>query len=133
MNKRVVSIALLVAVLMMVISLPSFAHKMIIEPVGEGQVKVMYDGGNPATRASIKVYNENDEVIEEGPVNEEGIFEFDASKASYLESDDGMGHKDIWEVGDEVKAPDNSSKFLKIGIVVVVLAAVAFFATKKGK
>jgi len=128
--RKQVSFLGLVLALVLSISIPAYAHKMVIEPLEEGKVKVEYDAGNAATRAEVKVYNSKDEVIEEGRVDEEGIFEFDPKKASYLEADDGMGHKDRWEVGKEVEAV-GSSKLPKIAVVVLVLAAVGFFFAKK--
>ncbi len=127
--KKISSLIMALAVVVS-ISMPVYAHKMIIEPIEDGKVKVEYDAGNAATRAEIKVYNSKDEVIEEGKVDEEGIFEFDQEKASYLEADDGMGHKDRWEVGKEVEGV-GGSKLPKIAGVVVVLAAVGFFFAKK--
>lgn len=129
-NLKLLSILLLVAVLMVGINTPTYAHKMIINPIEPGKVKIEYDGGNPATRSKVTAYNSEDEVVIEGDVDEEGIFEFDEKEVAYLEADDGMGHKDTWEVGVEVDAA-GGSKLLKIGAVVVVLGAIAFFFTRK--
>lgn len=128
--RKSLGVFLMVAVIVVSISLPSYAHKMTIEPIEPGKVTVQYDAGNAATRAEITVYNADGEVIEEGKVDQEGNFEFDQKEASYLEADDGMGHKDKWEVGKEVAAT-GGSKLPKIAAVVVVLAVVGFFFTKK--
>lgn len=128
--RRSIGVFLMAAIIMLGVAMPAYAHKMTIEPIEPGKVKVEYDAGNPATRAEIKVYNKAGEVVAEGKVDEEGVFEFDQKEASYLEADDGMGHKDKWEVGEEVEA-SGGSKLPKIAAVVVVLGVVGFVFSRK--
>lgn len=128
--RKTVSMLAMVAIFVVSLSLPAYAHKMIIEPVEDGKIQVMYDGGSAATRSEVKVYNSDDEVIAEGKVDDEGYFEFDEKEASYLEADDGMGHKDKWELGQDVAAV-GGSKLPKIAAVLVVLGALTFFFTRK--
>ncbi len=133
MNRVVKQVGLfLVAIIMvMSISVTSLAHKMMIEPVEDGKIQVNYDAGNAATRAEIKVYDKDGKVLSEGKVDEDGYYEYEAG-ASYIEADDGMGHKDKWTIGEDVAA-HGGSKLPKIAAVVVVLGVVGFIFTKKKK
>lgn len=133
MNKSIRKITTLLVAIVMVfsISVTSLAHKMMIVPVEDGKIQVNYDAGNAATRAEIKVYDKDGKILSEGKVDEEGYYEYEAG-ASYLEADDGMGHKDKWTIGEEA-ASTGGSKLPKIAAVVVVLGLVGFFFSKKKK
>lgn len=123
-------VLLMIMILVIGVNTGAYAHKMIINPIEEGKIRVEYDGGNPATRSKISVYNSEDELVDEGDVDEDGVFQYDQKETAYLVADDGMGHKDTWEAGSNVESSDGS-KLPKIAAVVVVLGAVALFFSKK--
>lgn len=111
---------------------PAYAHKMLIEPVKDGVIKVMYDDGSFSERTEVTVYDSNDEVIEKGKLDDEGKFYYDKDKdVSYIVAEDGLGHKAEWKVGEEVKNDSGGSKTLKILAVLIVIGAVTIISMKK--
>lgn len=125
---------LIIMSILLIIAVPVYAHKMSIEPVEDGIIKVQYDDGGISSRAEVTVYNSNDEEIEKGKLDEKGQFTYDTSKdAAYIVAEDGLGHKAEWKVGEEVKSDTGGSKALKIGAVVLVFAAIGFISYKRKK
>lgn len=129
-----VKIFLIVITILLVSAVPAYAHKMVIEPLEDGVIKVQYDDGSFSERTEVKVYNSKDEVIEEGKLDEEGKFTYDKSKeVSYIIAEDGLGHKAEWKIGEESKKDSGGSKWVKIGAVVLVLVAIGGISYKKKK
>lgn len=125
-------VIVLTVVMLLMFTAPAYAHKMLIEPVEDGVIKVLYDDGSFSERTEVTVYDSNDEVIEKGKLDDEGKFFYDKSKdVSYIVAEDGLGHKAEWKVGEEVKRDSSGSKTIKIVAVVLVLAAVGFMFTRK--
>lgn len=94
--------------LMMIFSLillpcsPARAHRMLIEPLEEGVIKVYYEGGQIARRAEVVVYDQNNREIARNGVDAEGHFHYPLEKEpALLVADDGMGHRTEYVVGDE--------------------------------
>jgi hypothetical protein len=91
-------------------SSPVSAHRIIIENSKgtDNFLSVTYEGGLPAVRAEVKLYNQNDEVVAEGPVDDEGVFYYQPSLSlKYAEASDGLGHMaryDFTENGGWLKA-----------------------------
>jgi len=125
---------LIAIAILLVSAVPAYAHKMTIDPVEDGIIKVQYDDGSFSERTEVKVYNSKDEVIEEGKLDEEGKFTYDKSKdVSYIVAEDGLGHKAEWKIGEETKKDSGGSKGLKIGAVVLALAIIGGISYKKKK
>ena len=80
---------------------PVFAHLMLIEPVEEGKVQVVFDDGSAARHAEVVVFDENEEEIARGDVDGDGYFSFDPEEAELLVADDGFGHRAEHVVGEE--------------------------------
>lgn len=125
----------LIMCFLMVFSTIAFAHKMVIEPVEDGLVKVYYEGGDFSYRTEVTVYDSNDQVIESGKLDDEGKFTYDTdSDVKYLVADDGMGHRAEWTVGEEASSSSHASKYIRIAVVVLVLAGIAgIYYLRKGK
>lgn len=124
----------LIIMLTMILSVPVYAHRMIIQPIEAGVIEVKYADGSFSARTEVTVYDENDQIIEQGKLDEEGKFYYEEeNNPSYIIADDGMGHMDTWEVGSEVKVETMASKLLKIGLVLIGFLGVAFIFTKKKK
>jgi len=80
---------------------PVFAHLMLVEPVEEGLIKVVFDDGTVARHAEVVVYNEKDEEIARGDVDDNGKFSYPEQEAELIVADDGFGHRAEYVVGDE--------------------------------
>ncbi|MEW5921539.1 MAG: hypothetical protein AB1796_11465 [Bacillota bacterium] len=87
--------ALITSILLINLAVPTvYAHRLLILS-GEkaGSLQVLYEGGVPARRAVVTIYNELDNVLAEGPVDENGYFFFDPSlKVARVTANDGLGH-----------------------------------------
>lgn len=80
---------------------PAFAHLMLIEPVEEGVVKVVFDDGTIARHAEVAVYDENGKAIKRGDVGGDGKFSYSPEDAKLLVADDGFGHRAEYVVGED--------------------------------
>jgi len=96
-------ISFLGALAILLAASPVFAHLMLIEPVEEGKVKVVFDDGSAARHAEVVVYDEDVKEIDRGDVDDEGYFSFDPEEAELLVADDGFGHRAEYEVGEEAQ------------------------------
>jgi len=101
LNKTKLIIAILGAAAILLPASPVFAHLMLIEPVEEGKVQVVFDDGSAARHAEVVVFDENEEEIARGDVDREGYFSFDPEEAELLVADDGFGHRAEHVVGEE--------------------------------
>lgn len=123
---------IVIMIIMLISSIPAYAHKMTIEPVEDGIIQVLYDDGSFSSRTEVTVYDSNDQVIESGKLDDEGKYTYDTSgDIAYIVADDGLGHKDEWEIGEAVATSSGASKVLKMGAVVLILGGVAGFSYKK--
>lgn len=130
-NTRVI---VLMMCFLMIFSATAYAHKMTIEPLEDGVIQVHYDDGSFSSRTEVTVYNSNDEELALGELDDEGKFTYDASEdAEYIVADDGMGHRAEWTIGEEPSSSSHASKYIKIGVVVLVLVAVAGIYYKRKK
>ena len=131
-NSRLI---VLIMCFLMIFSTAVYAHKMIIDPVEDGVIQVLYDDGSFSSRTEVTVYNSDDEVIESGDLDDEGRFTYDPDgSAEYIVADDGMGHKAEWTIGEEASASSHASKYVKIGVVVLVLVGIAgIYYKRRGK
>lgn len=92
---------LMAAVLIITVSGTVFAHRMLIETPEEGVILVRYDDGTAAGRADVTLYDEDGQTLEEGKVNEEGLFHFGPDIQPHrIVADDGMGHRARWVEGE---------------------------------
>jgi hypothetical protein len=79
-----------------------FAHSMDLIVVKEGTLQVNYDGGIPARRAVVTVYDAGGTILAEGAVDPEGLFYFDPELPAFsAEAQDGLGHKAVLTFGRE--------------------------------
>ncbi|WP_350343057.1 hypothetical protein PRVXT_002334 [Proteinivorax tanatarense] len=132
MNNMLIKIIAVLLAVMVFLPSTAYAHRMVIEPKEDGKVWVGFDDGTTSSSVVVKVYDKDGELLEEGSLNSEGLFNYDAqSEAETLIAEDGMGHRVEWTVGDEAAYSDSWTKWLKILGVVIVLGGVAFFFTKK--
>lgn len=103
MIKRFIIIsAILSTLFIFLVESPVYAHCILIEPVKEGLVQVIFDDGSVARHAEITVYDENDEEIINGEVDSEGLFSYPPEKAEIIVAEDDFGHRAEYNVGEEL-------------------------------
>lgn len=99
--KRLGAALLVVLLLLVLIPAGVYAHRMIIEQDGD-TLLVRYDDRTIASRATVRLYNANDEVIWEGPVDSEGRVGAPRSFAKAV-AEDGLGHRTTYISGQVQK------------------------------
>ena len=108
------------------------AHRMIVEPVEEGIVKVIYDGGRIARRAEVVVYDEAGSEIARGGLDEKGHFYYPLDQGDVqVVADDGLGHRAEWKTGDS--HGDGLSRAVTVILVLlgfVIIALVFHYRVK---
>lgn len=78
------------------------AHRMIIEEVSEGKIEVGFDDGSKADNVEVKLYDEEENIIEEGLTDEKGIYEYDGNlEVERIVARDDMGHRAALNIGDD--------------------------------
>lgn len=129
MNKRIISLLLMLMII--VSSVPVFAHALFLTLEEPGVLKAEYDGGGFSPRMEVTIYDKDDNELVKGNVDEEGLFHFDEDLAAHHATvDDGMGHTSTWETGVvETSIP-------KIPVVIGVFALIGgifYYYSKKKK
>ncbi len=104
MNLTKMMIMLLLIVL--VISIPVgtvFAHRMVIEELEAGLVKIGYEDGRFSRRTEIVVYNEQGMELQRGMIDTNGQFSYQPEEVVLIVADDGLGHRAELNLGQEVE------------------------------
>ncbi|ABR46753.1 hypothetical protein Amet_0526 [Alkaliphilus metalliredigens QYMF] len=134
--KRISIICMIILLFAFTVS-PVYAHKMLIEPIEDGVIKVNYEDGSVSSRTEVVVYDSNGAEILTGSLDENGYFYYDTDlDATRIVADDGLGHRVEWQVGDPAVYSNHGSKWKKISLVVaifVVIGSVFFLRNKKAK
>lgn len=108
-----------------------FAHGLNLTLVEPGVLKAEYEGGGFSPRMVFTLYNAENEVVLEGPIDENGEFHFDKNiEFAKAEVDDGMGHKATYVVGSEAR-----TEIPKVPVVIAVFALIGiiFYMSNKKK
>ena len=67
---------------------------MVITEHAPGELRVHYDGGTPAQRAWVVLYDSGRNVLVAGGADHLGVFRFDAKlQPAAAVADDGLGHR----------------------------------------
>ncbi len=101
LSRALLSITILAVLVLILPASTVFAHLMLIEPVEEGKVRVVFDDGSAARHAEVVAFNEEGEEIARGDVDSDGYFSFPPEEAVFLEADDGFGHRAEHVVGED--------------------------------
>lgn len=97
---RKVMFPLILVYFLVVTAQASHAHSMIIEPLEDKRVMVQYDGGGFSRRTVVTVLDSTGQVLEEGKLDSEGVFDFShLPGAARIVANDGLGHRAEWVVG----------------------------------
>ncbi len=102
MFSRTLLIITILALLVLILpASPAFAHLMLIEPVEEGKVRVVFDDGSPNPHAEVIVFDEDENETARGDVGREGYFSYPVEGAAVLVAEDNFGHRAEYVVGEE--------------------------------
>jgi|LGOV01.1.fsa_nt_gb hypothetical protein len=127
-KKNIYKKIFVIFVLLMLHSTFVFAHNMIIEPVSEGVVRVIFEGGSLARYAEVIVYDKDGQELTSGKVDENAEFSYPQDNAAYLVAADSFGHRVEWEVGIlEKKLP----KIPMVAGILILFGSVAYYFNKK--
>lgn len=131
---KIISIILCLTIILLPVS-PVFAHNMLIEPVEEGKVQVVFEGGTPSRHAEVVVYDKNDEVIKQGEVDDNGKFSYPPEDAKFIVAEDDFGHRAEHVVGEEPKKvlPRGVTIFLVLTGFVLIAGIFHYRVEKKQK
>ncbi|MFN7251460.1 MAG: hypothetical protein ACK4M9_11795 [Anaerobacillus sp.] len=95
------------------------AHRMIVELVEPGKIKVRYDDGTKSGIALVKAFDEEGHSLFEKYVDDNGYVYFDRTiRVHQLIADDGIGHRATW-------ISDHASNQLDIPIWIRALLGVS--------
>lgn len=115
MNKGILFLLICLVLLPSVV----YAHGMFLELEEPGVLRAEYDGGGFSPRTEVTIYDENDNELDKGLVDEEGKFHFDKSLDLHRAvAEDGMGHRAEYKKGVETKT------IPKVPVVIGVFAVV---------
>lgn len=104
-----------------------YAHRMLIEPIESGLIRVGFDDGAYLENANVTIYNADEEEIFTGTTDAEGYFYYGAnSDAVRIVADDGLGHRVSWNIGDPISYSSSGYRWLKIAGVVLLFLIIAF-------
>ncbi|MCD1146570.1 hypothetical protein LQU94_00375 [Peptoniphilus sp. KCTC 25270] len=103
-------------------------HLILVEP---GKFRGEYDGGGFSPRMTVTLYNQKDEILAQGNVDEKGEFVFDPKISfDYAVLEDGMGHRGEY-IPEETQK--NSITPLKIILPLGIFVGIAFYFQRKTK
>lgn len=114
---RKITATLLVLFIIILFVTPVSAHRMLIEEISEGVVKVGYEDGRFSRRTVVVVYDQQGEEITRGDLDAEGLFYYAPADAVMIEADDGLGHRAELVLGVEI------SEELPRGLTIALVSA----------
>lgn len=122
--KPLFPLLVLLALLMGFLPSPALAHRMLIEPVEEGKIKVAYEDGRFSRRTEVFIYDNEGKEIYSGKLDAEGYFYYPQElDAVLIVADDGLGHRVEWRVGEAM-----GQYFPRSYTVFIVLTLFCFIA-----
>ena len=78
----------------------AWAHAMFVEPLEEGKVQIVFDGGAPVENAAVAVYDPVGAMLEETRADESGYYTYDHLEEPHrIVAEDQVGHRAEWVVG----------------------------------
>lgn len=127
MKKKII-LALVALLLLPTIAL---AHGLNLELVEPGVLKAEYEGGGFSPRMEFTLYDKDDKILVQGPIDENGEFHFDPNlDFQKAVVDDGMGHVATYEKGQE---PTKEIPKLPVVIIVFGVIGLIFYFNKRKK
>ena len=108
-----------------------YAHRMIIEIPETGVIRVFYDGEIPAVRASVQLWDSEDNMVLEGAVDNKGQFTYDEKlNVHKVVALDDFGHREVLIIGEE-KREINRFQGALTGVSILLMIALIFHRLNK--
>lgn len=123
---------LLMVLLVLVVSLPTAAHRMLIHEDEPGRLRVTFDDGTIGYDVQVVVYGPEDAVVERGTTDSEGVYAISDETAIYAIARDDMGHRARIVLGEEGPREINRTLNASIGVLVILLLGfLAWYAKRR--
>ncbi|WP_090443625.1 hypothetical protein [Natronincola peptidivorans] len=136
-DKRRWIIIMMVLIFVLSSSTTVFAHRMLIEVIGEEAVQVKYDNGTFAGMVEVRIYNEENQLVFEGKTDKDGYLRVPENlNISIVIAEDGLGHQARWRQGQMdfwYGAPLWMRAALGVAILLIVAAVTYFIGKNKRK
>lgn len=107
-------------------------HGLNLEPITEGIIRITYSDDTIPTTMTVKEYDEEDNLIKQGELNEDGTYYY-LEETHRLEADDGMGHVIRWRVGEGRVSSGGYGKWITIIVVVIIFTVISTVFNKRRK
>ncbi len=132
-NMKVIFMISFLIILLISFASPTSAHRLVIQPVEPGTIKVIYDDGSFSTRTVITVFNEKGIEVANGTLDSEGNFHYDVKIAKFFVANDGLGHRTEWTVGHDVVYISDPHRWITAGIVIIICIIISLYFSMKTK
>jgi len=133
------TIIILIAVIIMLFSLVGITyahghgHDISIKPLEGGVIQVI-SNGSFSNEAEITIYNELENKVVEGSVDQEGKFDYsNIPEAASIVATDSMGNHTEWQIGAEVSERDVNPIIVLLVVLVLFLIAAVFYYKNQEK
>lgn len=123
LSRTLLRITILAALFLILPVSTVFAHLMLIEPVEEGKVQVVFDDGSPNPHVEVIVFDEDENETARGEVDRDGYFSYPAEEAVMLVAEDNFGHRAEYVVGED--AHQNLPRVLTVSAVLAGFLLIA--------
>ena len=118
---RIGTTLMMAVALLMAFSSGVLAHRMLIEQDGDILV-VRYDDRTVSSRATVQLYNEDDDVVWEGDVNSDGRLQLAGKQFARAVAEDGLGHRAVY-IPDQVQTELPRPLAAAVGVSFFLLVA----------
>ena len=128
-----IKVLILISILLLSTS-TVYAHRLMIDPVDEYEIQVIYEDGEAIKNAGIQILDEEGEILLEGNADEEGYYSYEGEdQAHSIVADDGTGHKVTWVIGEAVEQHGEWMQYIKIIGVAAGLILISLYFGKKAR
>lgn len=131
MNRRQVRIIVLI-LLLLTLSPVAHAHRMLLDRDGD-TMTVYYDDGTVSARSEIRLFDEEDNLLWEGPVGDDGTVRLTVGQFHKAVAEDGLGHRAVYISGAAAQneIPRPLAATLGVSFFVFVAAVSNFLGKRK--
>ncbi|WP_216829687.1 hypothetical protein [Alkalihalobacterium elongatum] len=123
----------MIILILIIFAIPVHAHKMLIDPIEEGKIQVVYEDGSHSNRTIVYAYDDEGNEVANGSLDENGYFYYEPNEATFFVADDGIGHRTEWRVGEEILVKSDPHRWITVGIVVAIFISIAVFFSYRSK
>ncbi|UMZ72688.1 hypothetical protein [Natranaerofaba carboxydovora] len=115
-----------------------YAHRMLIDLLEDerGVLQLIYDDGTVAPNATVKMYDEDGNVLSEGTTDEDGYFSYsNPGNVEEVVADDGLGHRARINYEGEEEFWDGVPRYMRglLGVSVFSFVAALTYLISQNK